>query len=483
MMKILKGLLTFWLFHLFLYRYFVIPEGICLDIRPSKESRRLKSDILAAKNYNFCFSTLPSSQNFLFVKPLSIYTGTSNHRNIKLRHTPNSVDPEKNTNEREEKKLIVANSSELHRLASYNDLKQSLVSISNRFVDIVGSAKDYLRKSKIYEIVYTFINGIKARANNLTVKKQIVILLLSQLLYSFILPNFHIILPYQLIPTDSGLGVDIGLDTIVSMVFSYLFLNDLNISSKPLIVPEDIKKRIPWVVLSLIGSYVLSGYFTHVIDNAILLISAMDAPVSVAMHQSLRVLIGHIFWVLVGSMIINKTVFPLSFNANNPWYKFRINDNWVFPCLSGYFLSCTLYNLADLFYSFLVKIYSTFTSNADRFDNSDENLVSQLTESNEVLPTILGAIGPCITAPWWEETLYRVLILKSLNIYLPHLLSSIISSFLFAVHHLNPRSVIHLFVLGVIWSLIEKNFDNLIVTIIIHSLWNSRIFIGSMIGL
>jgi hypothetical protein len=54
-----------------------------------------------------------------------------------------------------------------------------------------------------------------------------------------------------------------------------------------------------------------------------------------------------------------------------------------------------------------------------------------------------------------------------------------VSSILFAVHHLNLGGVIPLSVLGFAWAVVYTQSRNLLVTILIHALWNSRVFLGS----
>ncbi|CAN0467555.1 unnamed protein product [Hapterophycus canaliculatus] len=38
-------------------------------------------------------------------------------------------------------------------------------------------------------------------------------------------------------------------------------------------------------------------------------------------------------------------------------------------------------------------------------------------------------------------------------------------------------------VLGLVWSLLYLYSGNLLVTVLIHAMWNSRVFLGSLLGL
>lgn len=66
--------------------------------------------------------------------------------------------------------------------------------------------------------------------------------------------------------------------------------------------------------------------------------------------------------------------------------------------VGGYFVSSSLFNLADLVNQFVCPI-----------PPDTESLVVQMInpEDNDVAAMAVGSIAPCITAPWWEEVLYR----------------------------------------------------------------------------
>ena len=54
-------------------------------------------------------------------------------------------------------------------------------------------------------------------------------------------------------------------------------------------------------------------------------------------------------------------------------------------------------------------------------------------EDNNVLAMAVGSIAPCVTAPWWEEVLYRGFLLPALTLYLPIQYALPASAILFAV--------------------------------------------------
>lgn len=57
--------------------------------------------------------------------------------------------------------------------------------------------------------------------------------------------------------------------------------------------------------------------------------------------------------------------------------------------------------------------------------------------------------------------------------------------FLFALLLDRPfrQAMLPLSVLGLVWSLLYLYSGNLLVTVLIHAMWNSRVFLGSLLGL
>mmetsp|Transcript_39020 Transcript_39020/g.154555 ORF Transcript_39020/g.154555 Transcript_39020/m.154555 type:complete len:98 (+) Transcript_39020:827-1120(+) len=96
---------------------------------------------------------------------------------------------------------------------------------------------------------------------------------------------------------------------------------------------------------------------------------------------------------------------------------------------------------------------------------------------------LIGSLGPCISAPVFEEILYRGFLLPTLVCYMPMHFAIPASSILFAAHHLNICGVLPLSVLGFAWAIIYTFSRNLLTTILIHAMWNSRVFLGSLLGL
>jgi membrane protease YdiL (CAAX protease family) len=58
-----------------------------------------------------------------------------------------------------------------------------------------------------------------------------------------------------------------------------------------------------------------------------------------------------------------------------------------------------------------------------------------------------------------------------------------VSAVIFAAHHMSMSGMIPLTTLGYLWAVLYLLSGNLLVPILIHAMWNSRVFLGSLLGI
>ena len=261
---------------------------------------------------------------------------------------------------------------------------------------------------------------------------------------------------------------------------------------------------------ALIQAYFWTGRFSLWWEDTFFYL-ANFYPITVAMHRSLCVLFGHLSWIVLGGSVLRLVPRPQSF-FENTWYSLQFSHRstttsrtssssdtdqdssmssleeekshgnggapqWVWWTIGGYFVSSWLFNIADVVNQWVLP--------AAILEQAQDSVVSQLInpESNDWWASLVGYIAPCITAPWWEEVLYRGFLLPALVLQMKYKWAVLWSGIIFAVHHLSPTACIPLTVLGWTWSLLYVKSGNLLTTILIHAMWNSRIFLGSWLGL
>lgn len=347
---------------------------------------------------------------------------------------------------------------------------------------------------------------------------QLVVLLGAYVIHLTVLTQHNVIFPFQLFPNDHGRYQSIGWDSIAGIVsiivYKILQKRNNNLNLPPLLSSPSYRNKkkgiAPWnfavsknkkkkpmnknntvqKVLSsprltssvalflLVVSYFLTGYIASFMELSLYALAAV-CPMTIAMHRSLVVLLGHLAWVVIGSLLLRIILRPQPFfGGKGKWYTNQIrNKTWVWWTMGGYFISSWLFNIAD----FLNQIVLP----KEVFDTAAEGVVSQLInpENNDFLASLVGYIAPCMSAPWWEEVLYRGFILPALTLQLKFWPAVFVSGLIFSLHHVSATGAIPLAFLGWIWAIIYAKSGNLLVTILIHAMWNSRVFLGSWLGL
>jgi membrane protease YdiL (CAAX protease family) len=82
----------------------------------------------------------------------------------------------------------------------------------------------------------------------------------------------------------------------------------------------------------------------------------------------------------------------------------------------------------------------------------------------------LVVVAAC--APAWEELIFRGFLLASLSKYLPGGWAVVSNSLLFALCHFRLETLAPLFVLGLVFGGVYVRTNNLVPSILLHSLWN-----------
>jgi len=149
---------------------------------------------------------------------------------------------------------------------------------------------------------------------------------------------------------------------------------------------------------------------------------------------------------------------------------------WLWWVVGGYYVSSWAFNCADLLNQFILPEVA--------FEASETVVAKMINpENNDLAAMAIGSIAPCFTAPWWEEVLYRGFLLPSLAIHMPLWLAVPLSAVMFAAHHMQSCSMVPLTALGLVWAMLYIRSRNLFVTVLIHGMWNSRVFLGSLLGI
>ena len=268
-------------------------------------------------------------------------------------------------------------------------------------------------------------------------------------------------------------------------------------------------------LVALTRAYFFTGRFSLFWEDKLYEMAIHLKWMTVPMHRSLSVLLGHLSWIAMGGLILRLIPRPQPFFQEpvSQWFtsNYRGNKNqvastematsaeekmtpeqlleyssqqsrhpqWVWWAVGGYFVSSWFFNIADFFNSYIFPL--------SVLEQAEENsIVAKLVnpEGSDILASIVGYIAPCLTAPWWEEILYRGFLLPALVLQFgTYPLALFVSGVLFSIHHQSELAFLPLCVLGWTWAVVYTKSKNLWTTILIHCMWNSRIFLGSWFGL
>lgn len=274
-------------------------------------------------------------------------------------------------------------------------------------------------------------------------------------------------------------------------------------------------------LIALTRAYFFTGRFSLFWEDKLYEMAIHWKWMTVPMHRSLSVLLGHLSWIAMGAVILRWIPRPQPFFQEpvSQWFMSNYRQKeadiqksakaadmgnattfeedltpeqllefssqqsrhpqWVWWVVGGYFVSSWFFNIADFMNSYIFPV--------SILEQAEENsIVAKLVnpEGKDLLASIVGYIAPCITAPWWEEVLYRGFLLPALVLQLgTYPLAMFVSGILFSIHHQSELAFLPLCVLGWTWATVYTKSKNLWTTILIHCMWNSRIFLGSWFGL
>jgi len=163
------------------------------------------------------------------------------------------------------------------------------------------------------------------------------------------------------------------------------------------------------------------------------------------------------------------------FGKGSRWVRWDVRRPWLLPVLGGYAASLGIFNLVELLNQYLLPF----------LDYLPEGLVAKLANPSDgsLLSLFIASTTPSVGAPIFEEVHSRAFLLQAFTCVLPLRLAIAASGLLFGAQHLQLGLVLPLTAMGCFWGVMYAFSGNLLVPVLIHALWNSRVFIGSALAL
>jgi uncharacterized protein len=184
---------------------------------------------------------------------------------------------------------------------------------------------------------------------------------------------------------------------------------------------------------------------------------------------------GRAGWILLGYLGLAGSGLAVLYGSIKPnlplqenWFKIDPTSPWIRWGLGGYFAAFPL-----------VIGVSLLNQRIWQGQGGSNPILSIAAQNQDPAALVLIFVTAAIAAPFFEETLFRGFLLPSLTRYMPTWGAILLSSFIFAIVHLSLSEVLPLMALAIVLGFVYTKTQNLLASILLHSLWNS----GTLIAL
>ncbi|XP_054825256.1 uncharacterized protein LOC129322851 [Prosopis cineraria] len=153
------------------------------------------------------------------------------------------------------------------------------------------------------------------------------------------------------------------------------------------------------------------------------------------------------------------------------WFRFSLKGKWQLDVIMG----CLMFPLVNRLSQFNLDLLPLLPSSPVTLSSVEQSIMAR-----DPVAMGLFAIVVSICAPVWEEILFRGFLLPSLTKYMPVWCAILVSSVAFALAHFNLQRMLPLIFLGMVMGVIFTRSRNLLPSMLLHSLWNSFVFLDLM---
>jgi uncharacterized protein len=208
-----------------------------------------------------------------------------------------------------------------------------------------------------------------------------------------------------------------------------------------------------------VGQFLLPFIFSNLINPATL--TTQGQAIYVFSSYALMSVLG------IGVLYLSiKPYLPLS----EDWFKFQWKSNWFLWGIGGFLVATPM-----------VIVVSLLNEQIWQGKGGSNPLLQIVLEGKNPIALLLFFLTAAVAAPLFEEFMFRGFLLPSLTRYVPVWAAIGISSLIFGVAHLSLSEIIPLTTLGIILGVVYTRTQNLLASMLLHSLWNSSTLISLFI--
>ena len=224
------------------------------------------------------------------------------------------------------------------------------------------------------------------------------------------------------------------------------------------------------MVLLIAGGFVVLGEVFSPIFS-ISLVELFSKNISNELSQSLKIFFGYLFMAIPPLLIVYYQIKSLKgeFNLRKDYFQFKfssIKDGIIYG-IKGWLTIVP----------FVLLISVIMNSLIDNQNGSNPLLEIVLNNKNSFSFIILF-VTTTILAPFFEEIIFRGILLPTLSRDFGIIWGIIVSAFIFALAHLSIGEMPPLFVLGIGLGITRIVSGSLLSSVIMHSMWNGLTFLN-----
>jgi len=232
------------------------------------------------------------------------------------------------------------------------------------------------------------------------------------------------------------------------------------------IKPLDLK-LIDMVIL-ISGGFVVLGEVVSPLFS-ISLVELFSKNISIQLSQSLKIFFGYLFMAIPPLFIVYYQIKSLNGEFSFKKDYFQLNflplKDAIIQGIKGWLTIIPFVLLISLIMNSLIDN-----------QNGSNPLLEIVLNNNNYFAFILLFVTTTLLAPFFEEIIFRGILLPTLSRDFGIILGIIVSSFIFALAHLSLGEMPPLFVLGIGLGITRIASGSLLSSVIMHSLWNGLTF-------
>ena len=224
------------------------------------------------------------------------------------------------------------------------------------------------------------------------------------------------------------------------------------------------------MVLLISGGFVVLGEVVSPLFS-ISLVELFSENISNELTQALKIFFGYLFMAIPPIFIVYYQIKSLKgeFNLKKDYFQFKflyLKDSIIYG-IKGWLTIVPFVLLISL-------IMNTLISN----QNGSNPLLEIVLNNKNYFSFIILFVTTTLLAPFFEEVIFRGILLPTLSRDIGIIWGIIVSAFIFALAHLSIGEMPPLFILGIGLGITRIASGSLLSSVIMHSLWNGFTFLN-----